>query len=352
MNDRIRVCFVAMIFFAGPAAHAQKPLLQPAVDVITQKVVIKPVERRLRLVGNVKSQNSVTIVSEVSGKVDAIYVKTGQQVKKGQLLLSINGAKTKALLAEATAFYNDEQRKLTEFKQLYRKGALTKTNLDAQQASVDIAQARLEVTKLNVRDHSLQAPFSGTIGLIDINVGQFVNMGQSLLTLDDLTAMQLDVKVPEQYLPDLRGNVMINVYSKVWPSAVFAAQLEAIDSRVEQNSLNFRARINLFPNAMPVLPGMLMEAEINFTPRMAKLVPAQSVEYLGSKRFVYKVLPDQTVRRTEVKLGGRFDQMIQVDSGVQEGDPIVVQGLVSLKDGMAINDLTPKPADLSQGGGK
>ncbi|MGL5334992.1 MAG: efflux RND transporter periplasmic adaptor subunit [Enterovibrio sp.] len=352
MNDRIRVCLLAMISFYSATAYAQKPLSLPAVDVITQKVVIKPVERRLRLVGNAKSQNSVTIVSEVSGKVDAIYVKTGQQVKKGQLLLSINGAKNKALLAEATAFYNDEQRKLAEFKQLYNKGALTKTNLDAQQASVDIALARLEVTKLNVRDHSLQAPFAGTVGLIDLNVGQFINIGQSLLSLDDLNVMQLDVKVPEQYLPDLRGNVMINVYSNVWPSAVFAAQLEAIDSRVEQNSLNFRARINLFPNTMPVLPGMLMEAEINFTPRMAKLVPAQSVEYLGSKRFVYKVLPDQTVKRTEVKLGGRFDHMIQVDSGVQEGDLIVVQGLVSLKDGMPINDLTPKPVDTSQSGGK
>lgn len=346
------MCLLAMLLSHSPTAYAQRPLSQPAIDVITQPVVIKPVERRLRLVGNAKSQNSVTIVSEVSGKVDAIYVKTGQQVKKGELLLSINGAKTKAQLAEANAFYNDEQRKLTEFKQLYKKGALTKTNLDAQQASVDIAQARLEVTKLNARDHSLQAPFSGTIGLVDINVGQFINIGQSLITLDDLSVMQLDVKVPEQYLPDLRGNVMINAYSSVWPSAVFAAQLEAIDSRIEQESLNFRARINLFPNTIPVLPGMLMEAEINFSPRMAKLVPAQSVEYLGSKRFVYKVLPNKTVKRTEVKLGGRFDQMIQVDSGVQEGDLVVVQGLVSLKDGVAINDITPSPAGTGQSGGK
>ena len=85
---------------------------------------------------------------------------------------------------------------------------------------------------------------------------------------------------------------------------------------------------------------MLMEAKIDFAPMIVPTIPVQAIEYSGTKRFVYVVQPDSTVKRTEVKLGGRVGENVQVDSGVDVGQRIVKEGLVSIRDGMKIKDLS------------
>lgn len=348
-----KVLFAAVVvlgaagFFAlqGESEAADKPSARPArpaIAVATAQVESRPVARSLSLIGNLKSENSVVIAPEVAGKIEAVYVKAGQQVKEGDPLLTLDSAKSEAAVAEAQAFHKDELRKLNEFSKLHKRGALTKTELDAQQASVDVAKARLDAAKSDLDDRFIKAPFNGTVGLVDITRGQLVSVGESLLHLDDLSQMQLDVNVPEQYLSELSKDIDVVANSKAWRGKTFEGKLSAVDSRVNNDSLNLRARIDINNDDRLLRPGMMMEATMGFAPTVSAVIPVQAIEYSGTKRFVYLVDDKGIANRTEVKLGARIDNLVTVESGLEIGDRIVVQGLVSMRDGTKVNDLTAK----------
>ncbi|MDD1794359.1 efflux RND transporter periplasmic adaptor subunit [Enterovibrio sp. ZSDZ42] len=317
---------------------------RPAVAVATAQVESHPVTRNLSLIGNLKSENSVIIAPEVSGKIDAVHVTAGQQVKEGEPLFTLETAKSQASVSEAQAFHKDELRKHGEFAKLHKRGALTKTELDAQQASVDIAKARLDAAQADLDDLHIKAPFSGTVGLVDITRGQLVSAGDALLNLDDLSLMQLDINVPEQYLSELSKDINVTAHTKAWRNKTFEGHLSAVDSRINNDSLNLRARIDIDNGDRLLRPGMMMEATLGFAPQISAVIPVQAIEYSGTKRFVYLVDDEGIANRTEVKLGARVENKVTVESGLELGDRIVVQGLVSMRDGTKVNDLTAAKA--------
>ncbi|MCM0147596.1 efflux RND transporter periplasmic adaptor subunit [Photobacterium galatheae] len=322
------------------AAQANPPKSSRPVPVATGEVTSHEVVSSVSLVGKLAAQRSVVIAAEVAAKVDRIVVNADRKVKQGQLLVLLDSAKPQAAYDEAKAYYDDEKRKFTEYERLVKRGALTQTELNAQQASVSIAKARLDAAKAELEDHQLRAPFSGTVGLIDFSPGHTVTIGSDLFTLDDLSQMRLDVQVPEQYLSKLAPGMAVQAKSQAWPGDIFTGTIQAIDSRVQAESLNIRVRVLFENDSGKLKPGMLMAAALDFTPQHAAIIPVQALEYSGTKRFVYRVDAQGIAHRTEVVLGARVKNEVVIESGIQIGDRIVVQGLVNMRDGVAVKDVS------------
>lgn len=139
------------------------------IPVTTGEVYSHPVAQSLALIGKLEAQRSVNVATQVAAKVDNIVVGVNSQVAKGALLVQLDDAKARAAYEEALAYLTNEKRKYSEFKSLVKRGAITQTEIDAQLASVSIAAARLKAAKAELDDHAINAPFAGTIGLIDIS---------------------------------------------------------------------------------------------------------------------------------------------------------------------------------------
>ncbi|MGF1682520.1 efflux RND transporter periplasmic adaptor subunit [Photobacterium minamisatsumaniensis] len=318
---------------AGPGAGRQVP-------VTTGTVSSHSIAQSLSLIGKLEAQRSVNVATQVAAKVDRIVVGVNSKVEKGELLVQLDDAKARAAFAEAQAYLNDEKRKYNEFKSLVDRGAITQTQLDAQLASVSIADARLQAAQAELNDHAINAPFSGTVGLVDFSAGHMLTVGSELFSLDDLSSMRLDIQVPEQYLSLLREGTKVTATSQAWPDREFHGEIQAIDSRVQADSLNIRVRVSFTNDDGQLKPGMLMAANIGFAPQEAAIVPVQALEYSGTKRFVYLVDEAGTAKRTEVQLGVRVENEVVIESGIDIGDRIVVQGLVNMRDGLQVNDIT------------
>lgn len=330
--------------FSQGTAHAaeQKAGSARVIAVTTGEVSSHPIAQSLSLIGKLEAERSVYIATEVAAKIDAIPVRVNSKVKKGDLLVQLDDAKAEAALDEAQAYLNDERRKYKEFERLVNRGAITQTELDAMQASVNIAEARLKAAQAALSDYAIRAPFDGTVGLIDYSVGHMVTMGGELFTLDDLSGMRLDIQVPEQYLSFLSAGMKVSATNQAWSGKTFNGEIQAIDSRVQTDSLNIKVRV-LFDNQAGLLkPGMLMAATIGFVPQEAAIIPVQALEYSGTKRFVYLVNDESIATRTEVILGARIDNEVVIEAGIEIGDRIVVQGLVNMRDGLKVDDLTAK----------
>ncbi|MGR6834391.1 efflux RND transporter periplasmic adaptor subunit [Aliivibrio wodanis] len=317
-------------------SYANKSRGNQSVAVVSEEVATHEISQSLSLIGKLEAAESVIISPEVSGKIDRIAIKANQEVKKGQLLIQLNDDKASAAIKEAQAYLNDEKRKLKEFQRLAKKNAITQTEIDGQKASVDIAQARLEAANANLSDLHISAPFSGTVGFIDFSRGKMVNVGTELLTLDNLSLMQLDLQVPERYLSMLSTGMKVDAMSQAWGKTVFSGKVVGIDSRINAETLNLRIRIE-FPNKdLKMKPGMLMAAELDFPAINAPIIPVQALEYSGTKRYVYVIGDDNKVTRTQVTLGARVENRVVIESGLEIGQDIVVQGLVNMREGVTV----------------
>ncbi|GAD91413.1 putative RND-type efflux pump membrane fusion protein [Vibrio halioticoli NBRC 102217] len=325
--------------FCAPS-FAKGPTKAPSyVAVVTQDVGVHHISQTLALVGKLQASQSVIITPEVSGTIERIFVKTNQSVRKGQVLVELSKDKTTATVAEAQAYLNDEQRKLNEFERLRKSAAITLTEIEGQKASVDIAKARLSAAKAELNERTLTAPFSGHIGFVDFSLGKFVNSGTELLTLDNTSKMELDLQVPENYLPMLRTGMSVSAISSAWGDEVFTGTLQGIDSRVNPDTLNLRVRIALDNKHQKLKPGMLVKATLKFPEIEAAIIPVQALQYLGTKRFVYVVGKDNRAERREVFLGTRVENEVVIDKGLDLGETIVVQGVVNMRDGIEVKDV-------------
>ncbi|CAH1579287.1 efflux RND transporter periplasmic adaptor subunit [Vibrio rotiferianus] len=338
------------ILMASPAAFAAKRG-PSAVTVVTEQVETHEINQSLSLIGKLEAAESVIVASEVAGKVKQIAVKANQNVQQDQLLILLNDDKAQAALVEAKAYLKDEQRKLKEFQRLVKRNAITQTEIDAQKASVEIAEARLDAAKANLSDLHIAAPFAGTVGFIDFSRGKMVSAGSELLTLDDLSVMELDLQVPERYLSMLSVGMEVGATTSAWSGMDFVGKVTGIDTRISAETLNLRIRIEFDNPENHLKPGMLMNASLAFPAIEAPIIPVQALEYSGTKRFVYVIDEDNKAKRQEVLLGARVDNEVVIESGVEIGDKIVVQGIVNMRDGVEVKEIVApgkvKTADAS-----
>jgi RND family efflux transporter MFP subunit len=317
---------------------ASKP--QPRqVNIRAQTVKQSLAEPTIKLVSKLAANRSVVISPEVTGRIVKIAVRSGQQVKRGDTLIALDTGKQLAELAEQSASVRDEARKLRDMRRLVARGAITTSELEGQEAIVAQAQARADAAKYELSLRTLQAPFDGTVSLIDLSEGALVNSGDTLLHLDELAKLRLDLAVPERYLSLLRPGMAVTATSSAWPDQAFRGVLETLDSRVSNDTQNIKARV-IIPNPDGQLrPGMLLNVELSLPPQKMTLIPAQSVEYAGERRFVYRLEPDGRVKRVPVVLGDTHGEEVWVTEGLKVGDRIAVEGLVNLRDGASVHDL-------------
>ncbi|WP_323965283.1 efflux RND transporter periplasmic adaptor subunit [Aeromonas hydrophila] len=320
------------------SAPAGKP--QPRqVNIRAQTVSQSLAEPSIKLVSKLAANRSVVISPEVTGRIVKIAVRSGQQVKQGDVLIALDAGKQQAELAEQSASVRDESRKLRDMRRLVARGAITTSELEGQEATVAQAQARADAAKYELSLRTLLAPFDGSVSLIDLSEGALVNSGDTLLHLDELAKLRLDLAVPERYLSLLRPGMAVTATSSAWPDQSFRGVLETLDSRVSNDTQNIKARV-IIPNPDGQLrPGMLLNVELSLPPQKMTLIPAQSVEYAGEQRFVYRLESNGKVKRVLVVLGDTHGEEVWVTEGLKVGDRIVVEGLVNLRDGVSVHDL-------------
>ncbi|MGL5224853.1 MAG: efflux RND transporter periplasmic adaptor subunit [Aeromonas sp.] len=314
----------------------------PARQVNIRSEIVKTsvAEPTLKLVGKLAANRSVIISPEVTGRIVNIAVQSGQRVAKGATLIALDAGKQQAALAEQAASLRDETRKLGDMRKLVARGAVTQSELEGQQAITAQVQARLDAARYELSLRTLQAPFAGTVSLIDLSEGAQVNSGDTLLHLDELDQLRLDLAVPERYLSLLRAGMAVSATSAAWPDQHFTGRLVTLDSRVSNDTQNITARV-MIPNSRGQLrPGMLLNVKLALPAQQLTLIPAQSVEYAGELRFVYRLEADGRVKRVPVVLGDTEGETVWVTEGLKVGDRIVVEGLVNVRDGAKVHDLT------------
>ncbi len=307
-----------------------------AVKVIAAQVQADSFTDRFTALGNARANESVELVSRVTNIVTEIAFEDGQKVAKGDLLVALDSKELRADYAVAQASLQKVRSKYLRSRTLGKTRVVSEAELEELDAEVKMAQAQLRAAEVRLENSFIRAPFAGVVGLRRISPGDLVGPTTIITTLDDISTIKLEFAVPEILLANLKPGLPVSARSVVYKERVFSGVISDIDSRVDPvtRSVNVIARI---PNDDGLLkPGMFLTVEIEKHRESVLLIPEAALVPRQGRQYVFVIENGKAVSRT-VEIGSRAPGLAEVRSGLKEGDTIVVEGTMRVRDGVPVS---------------
>lgn len=340
LADRDSAAPQANILAAAPPAATEKKI---AVAVGT--AVRMPWIRGVSAVGTLRSQNSVMLRPEVTGRIVEINFNEGGKVSKGQVLVRLDDSVVRAQLQQAQAnlsLANSQYRRAAE---LSKQGFISKQARDEAASQLQVQQAAAALAKAYLDKTAIRAPFDGLVGLRNVSVGDYVSPGIDLVPIESIDPLNVDFRVPEQFLTQISVGIKLALRFDALPGKTREGVVGAISPLVDVGGRSILLRADV-PNADNTLrPGMFARVQLQFADDKALVVPETALAPSGESQYVFRVEQGH-VKRVAVGIGQRRAGQVEVVSGLQEGDQVVVAGLQKVSDGAAVEILPPaeKPA--------
>jgi membrane fusion protein (multidrug efflux system) len=301
------------------------------VGVVVAPVRVSTVVDRTESVGTVRARDAVVITAKVTGIVNTIRFQEGQRVREGDLLVDLDAAALRADVDQARAQLDDARQQLARARQLQPGTSIAAQRLDTLEATARQAEGRVRSAQARLEELRITAPFNGRVGLRQVSVGALVQPGTVVTTLDDISRVRVEFSVPEIYLARVEAGRPVTARSAAFGERRFQGRVAVVDTRIDTATRTIRV-ISEFDNPDEALkPGLFMTVELELARRDdALLVAEEALDPIGDRNFVY-VIRDSRARRVEVRLGQRLPGEVEVVSGVNAGDQVVVRGIQRLR---------------------
>ena len=333
---------------------AGEAFVPPPQAVTTAEVTEVSWKPELTAVGSVVAVQGVTVASEVPGTITEIAFKSGQMVKTGDLLVRLDTSIERAQLASAVASAKladiDYQRK----KNLPPTAAVSAADVDAAAAKASQAAADVANFKAVIARKTIRAPFSGRVGIRDVDLGEVLQPGTPIVSLQSSDPIYVDFSLPQQVLSLIEPGHTATISTDGFPDRTWEGTVEVIDTEVDIGTRNFDVRAIVANPDGKLRTGMFVDVTV-VQPEARELlaIPASAVLFAPYGDSVYIIKEQESesgekqliAEQVFVRLGERRGDLVAVSSGLAVGDVVVSTGAFKLQSGMAVtirNDLAPE----------
>jgi membrane fusion protein (multidrug efflux system) len=359
-------------------AMGQAASFQPPPEAVT--TVVARQEKwpaTLSAIGTVAAVQGVTVSADLAGIVAHIAFESGASVHEGDLLVQLDTKQEQAQLAQqqARSAAVEASRELARLnfdrmQGLVNQGAITRAEYDQavaeQKQTVAVqtqTEAQIEEIRATIARKTIRAPFSGILGLRQVNLGQYLSSGNPIVPLQSLDPTYVNLGVPQQDTGKVRVGQTVRITTEDLAGVALTGRITAINSIVDEATRNVQVQATLANPHGRLRPGMFVQTEIQLgASREAVTLPVSAISYApyGDSVFVVENLKDPKgreylgVRQQFVKLGAARGDQIAVLSGVKSQEEVVTSGVFKLRNGAAVlvnnkvqpdNQRAPKPED-------
>jgi membrane fusion protein, multidrug efflux system len=327
----------------------------PPESVTTASAVAAEWPDSLNAVGTVRAVRGVTVSGELAGVVRAIHFESGAEVAAGDLLLEMDTAAEEAQLRSAQATAELARLNRTRASDLSERQTIARSEVDAAEAEFKRAEAQVDSIRTTIEKKLIRAPFDGRLGIRQVDVGQFINPGDPIVSLQAIDSVYLDFSLPQQALPRLATGMEVRVTSDGFEDGDFVGALTAIEPEVNSATRNVRLRATFANPHGRLLPGMFAQVAVVLpVGEQVLTIPATSVLYApyGDSVFVVEEIAGENgapsklaVQQRFVRLGRSRGDFVSVLSGIQAGETVVTTGVFKLRNGSVVavnNELSPE----------
>ena len=300
--------------------------------VTVETVQKKELERNLELVGTINGENDVAVVSEASGRVLDTYAKVGDYKQQGSILVLLDGELKLAALKTAEVNFEKAKNDYERYQSLYDQKSITVSQLEAAKLGFQSAESQLTLAKREYNDTKITAPISGVVTARMVDKGDYVNKGNVVVQVVDISTLKVKLNVAEKDVFRLKTGDDVTVTTDVYPGVTFKGKISTISDQAD-NAHTYPVEITL-PNSKehPLKGGMF--GRVMFTSiknNESVIIPREAL--LGSvKDAKVFIVENGIAKERNVVIGTTADNMLEVLSGLKVGEQIVVNGQNNLKD--------------------
>jgi membrane fusion protein (multidrug efflux system) len=350
-------------YFQIRSAMAQQGSFQPPPETVTTTVVRQePWDTTINAIGTVVAVNGVNVSADSPGVVEQISFDSGRHVRKGDVLVRLDTKQERAQLAAALAQLDLTRAQLARMRGLREQEIVAQAVLDQFSAEEKQAAARVGEIRASIERKTIRAPFSGTLGIRQVNLGQYLAGGAPIVSLQSLQPVYVHFTVPQQEVAQLRDAGEVRVTSDGFEGAE-VGRVTAVDSFVDETMRSMRVQAVFDNRSGRMRPGMFVETQLARGAKAPVLtVPASAIGYapFGDSVFIVEDVkgpdgkPYRGVRQQFVKLGPARGDQVAVLTGLKPGEEVVTSGVFKLRPGAAVvvnnnvqpgNSPSPKPED-------
>ena len=336
----------------GGAVPAARP---PAVEAA--KVEIMKLTDDTQAVGSLRSRQGVVIRPEVSGRITQLNFRDGDRVRKDQLLVQLDDQLQLAQVQQSQAELSIAQANHKRNQELVEQNFISKRSVDESAANLEVAQAKLALSKATAARLKVLAPFDGIVGIRTANVGDYLKDGADVVNVEDIDAVFVDFRLPERFQNKVKKGQTAMVNLDALPGSSFVAFVQAVDPLIDTNGRSVGVRACIDNRQLRLRPGMFARVTAVFGERnQAKVVPEEAIVPQGQRVVVYKLVDgnskdEKIAQRVEVKVGIRRPGRVEILEGIEEGDLIVTAGQQRLqRDGMVVRVIDTAPPGSREAG--
>jgi membrane fusion protein (multidrug efflux system) len=351
--------FKARMIRKSMAGHGEFPQTVSAITATEQQW-----QREIEAVGSLVAVRGADIAPEVSGIVARIHFTSGQEVEAGAPLLDLNADSDTAKLRSLEASAELARQTYSRDQRQFEIRAISQAALDVDTATLKSADAQVAEQQALLDKKLIHAPFSGRLGIRAVDLGQYLDAGAKIVTLQSLDPIHLDFFLPQKSIGQIKIGQKVSVAADAFPDKTFTGEIAAIDPKVDLNTRNVKVRATLHNPQHLLLPGMYATTKIAIgRPQSFVTLPQTAITYNPYGNVVYLVeergkgpdgKPLLVAQQKFVTTGETRGDQVEIVSGVKKGDMVVTTGQIKLRSGTPIiinnsivpsNNPAPKPAD-------
>jgi len=337
-------------FYQIQQAISQAKPPPPAV-VATTQVQSENWSAMITAVGGFTSVAGVHVSNEVPGKIKTLHFHSGQSVKQGQLLVELDDDTDQAELSGLRAELQLAKAELQRSEKMIERKYLSQSDYDQKKAQLEQMTAAVKAKLTRIEKKKIKAPFSGDLGIREVNVGQYLAEGADIISLQQLNPIHLDFTLPERYVSQLALKQTISATVQAYPGREFQGRIVAIDPALEADIRSIKVRAKLENPDKDLKPGMFAQIKIKSGADMPVLtLPDTAITYNPYGNAVFVIVKNDsgfTVKSRQVETGQSREGRVQILSGLELGDTVVSAGQVKLRNGMTVT-ISDQPASAGQ----
>jgi membrane fusion protein (multidrug efflux system) len=351
MKLRLAVVMGSLASLLGACAEEPEPESAQGKPVVVTPVFSRDLEERIESSGALIAKQRADVAAQVSGEITEVLVEEGDAVAEGAVLLEIDPERrhlerdrTGARVGETQASVAEQEREVGRMRALRKQGVASEMKLDQAETALQTARSRLAAARADLgvadralRDASVRARFAGLIARRYVDLGEFVQEGQRLVDLVTLNPVEVEFHLPEADAARVAVGMPIEVTVTPYPDDVFDAVVSVVSPTIDPRTRTLRVRAVLDNPDGRLRPGFFARANLGVANREGVLmVPEEAVLRRADGAVVYRVEGGARVSRQVVETGTVRDGVVEIRTGLAEGDMVVSRGHADLIDGSAI----------------
>lgn len=316
-----------------------------AAEVITTPISFEQKTSRVEAVGTAEAVRSVIVYPAVADKVTAVNFVPGQYVKSQESLLELDSRRQKVALERVTIQLADAERTVLRLQESRKKEAIAQSVLDDAITVRDLLKVQLVEVKTELEDRTVRAPFSGVVGLTDVQPGDRIGMQTAITSIDNREKLFINFNAPEAALPILQGKASVELEPWQTQGQRIKANITEVDSRINLSTRSIRVRALLDNKDDLYRPGMSFRVILQLAGEEYAVIPEAALMWGATSAYVW-LIENGKAKQVDVQIRQRLSGRLLVSGELTENDQLIIEGVQSLREGQSVKAATSQGASL------